>query len=63
MAKYKSLVGGAIGDAGFEPGDLIDVPDNKVDDWLAAGLIEAPRKAPVVNIVSSDGATAGEKAN
>lgn len=40
MAKYKSLISGAHGDVGFEVGDLIDVPDNKVDEWLTAGLIE-----------------------
>jgi hypothetical protein len=64
MAKYKSLIGGAIGDVGFEPGDLIDVPDNKVEVWLAAGLIEAvapSKKAPVVDIFASDSAKATGK--
>jgi hypothetical protein len=60
--KHRSLIGGAIGDVGFEPGDLIEVPDHKVDEWLAAGLIEpAPqKKAKVVDIFATDGATAGD---
>jgi hypothetical protein len=61
--RYKSLIGGAIGDVGFESGDMIDVPDHKVDEWLAAGLIEpAPqKKAKVVDIFATDGATAGDR--
>lgn len=38
--KYRSTIGGAIGDEGFEPGDLIEVPQAKEQEWLAAGLIE-----------------------
>ena len=35
----RSLIGGALGDQHFEPGDLIRVPAGKYDEWLAAGLI------------------------
>lgn len=65
MPKYKSLIGGSHGDRHFEAGDIIDVPDHKVDEWLAAGLIEAlpQKKARVVDIFASDGATAGEATN
>lgn len=37
---YRSLIGGAIGDEPFEPGDLIPVPPDKEAEWLAAGVIE-----------------------
>lgn len=37
---YRSLVGGAFGDVGFEAGDHIEVSSDKVEAWLAAGLIE-----------------------
>ena len=49
--KYRSLIGGAFGDAGFEVGDLIDVPDNKVDEWLDAGLIVPLPKSQTRRIV------------
>lgn len=63
MAKYRSLIGGAIGDVGFRAGDLIEVPDNKVDEWVAAGLIEAgPKRQPkVVEVFSADGAVCGDR--
>ena len=67
LAKYRSLISGAHGDVGFEVGDLIDVPDNKRDEWLAAGLIEAlpelklvKPKVQHVDVFASDGADVGE---
>lgn len=71
MAKYRSTISGAHGDVGFEVGDLIDVPDNKRDEWLAAGLIEAvpelklvkPKKPQAVDVFASDGATCGDEVN
>ena len=39
----RSLIGGAFGDQGFEAGDMISVPKEKVGAWRAAKLIEAPR--------------------
>lgn len=42
MAKhYRSLIGGALGEEGFEVGDLIPVPPEKEQLWLSLGLIEA----------------------
>ena len=64
--RYRSLISGAHGDVGFEPGDLIDVPDHKVAEWLAAGLIEPvrqPKPAKVVDIFASDRAACGDKAS
>ncbi len=61
--RYRSLVGGAIGDIGFEAGDLIDVPDDKVDVWLAGGLIEPDpgvspaRRVRAVQVAAVDGAS------
>lgn len=39
--RYRSLIGGALGDVAFGPGDEIVPPSTaKADEWLAAGLIE-----------------------
>ena len=61
--RYRSLIGGAIGDIGFDAGDLIDVPDDRVDVWLAAGLIEpvlVRRPRRVVDMFASDGVAAAD---
>lgn len=47
--RYRSLIGGAIGDLGFEPGDIIEVPAAKEAEWLEAGLIE-PLKGEAVKV-------------
>jgi hypothetical protein len=67
--KYKSLISGAHGNVGFEVGDLIDVPDNKCDEWLAAGLIEAvpelklvKPKPKAVDVFANDGFTSDDRA-
>lgn len=38
---YRSLIGGALGDEAFAPGDLIPVPEDKVLLWIERGLIES----------------------
>jgi hypothetical protein len=52
--RFRSLIGGAHGDVGFEAGDIIAVPAHKVDEWLAAGLIEAMPE-PKTRRVSAEG--------
>ena len=43
VLRCRSTIGGALGDEQFEVGDLIDVPSEKYDEWLAAGHIEPHR--------------------
>lgn len=48
MPAYRHLISGAVGDVPHEPGDPVDsaTSKKKLDEWLAAGLIEPvkPRK-------------------
>ena len=40
--RFCHRVSGCVGDTPHEPGDLVDasIPDVKVKEWLAAGIIE-----------------------
>lgn len=40
--RCRSRISGALGDISFEAGDMIEVPASKLEEWLAAGLIDPP---------------------
>lgn len=41
--RAKVLIGGAIGDVGHEPGDIIEGSVAQVEAWVAAGIAEPLR--------------------